>query len=98
MTLPVSIREEAITEIRTIQLYLEGEKHGLGERFLVELLACLELIGRYPRAYQVRHHIYRYGQLADLQYHVIYAIEEGTVVVYRVRHMHRRTLKQFFGG
>ena len=58
---------------------------------------CLRIILQFPRGAQVRHTIYRSAPIEEFGYHIIYSIRKNCIVVHRVRHMHRKPLKRYFG-
>lgn len=91
------VSTEAEEDIEQARAWFDGDHNGVGERFDADVLATLRYIEAHPGHFQVRFRHYRYAPLTIFRYHVIYSVEGPFVVVHRVRHMHRRTLKRFFG-
>lgn len=98
MRLAFNISPVARREVIDIQRYLEDDTPGAGARFRVDLGKCWRYIAQFPQGFQTRHREYRYAPLDVFRYHVIYSVGSRTITVHRVRHMHRRTLKRYFGG
>ena len=97
MSLPVKISGLAVKEIIEIQRYLEEANEGAGVRFRADLERCLRIIEQYPGGAQVRYRNYRSIPIEAFNYHVIYAVRTNCIVVHRVRHMHQRPLRRYFG-
>lgn len=91
------ISTEAEEDIEVARLFLEAEKRGLGERFHADIRATMDYIEAWPRGFQIRYRYYRFAPLVLFRYHIIYSIEGEYIVVHRVRHMHQRPLKKYFG-
>ncbi len=91
------IKEESAEEIRQAQLWYEVQRPGLGERFRYELRDCLRFMEEHPHRFALRRPPFRAARLSRFPYVVWYAIEGNDLVVYRVRHVKQRPLKQFEG-
>jgi plasmid stabilization system protein ParE len=97
MSLGFQVSAAARKDAADAQRYLEGRTTDAGPRFRVELERCWRLIAQYPLGFQVRHRQFRFAPLDVFPYHVIYSVGQQGVVVHRVRHMHQKPLKRFFG-
>lgn len=98
MSLVLKLSPRAIREAREIQRYLERDKSDTGVRFRNDLMECLAHIVQFPRSCQIRHRTYRYAHLRVFRYSMVYSVGVKTIVVHCIRHMHRRTLKRFWGA
>jgi plasmid stabilization system protein ParE len=88
----VTVRFLEIAELelnQAVQWY-ESQAPGLGDAFLIEVLSALERISRYPEAWHPLDEEVRRYRLARLPYGVIYAAENGDILVLAVAHLHRR--------
>ncbi len=88
---------EAEEDIELARLFYEAEALGLGERFHADVLATLDYIGLWPKGFQLRYLHYRFAPLAVFPFHIIYSLEGDFIVVHRIRHMHQRPLRRYFG-
>jgi len=70
--------------------WYEAESSGLGRIFLTEVLASLERIKAFPQAWHELGHEIRRCQTRRFPYGVIYAVENETVVVLAIAHLHRK--------
>lgn len=61
----------------------------LGEAFLVEVLATADRIALYPEAWQPLDEGVRRCRLSRFPHGLIYAIEDGGILVLAVAHLHR---------
>jgi toxin ParE1/3/4 len=90
MSLSSVLVEEALEEFLEATRYLEDRSEGLGEKFNLAFVEAVEMILAFPeigspmKRFQVR----RFS-LRGFSYHLIYRIEEETVVIYAVAH-HKR--------
>ena len=75
--------DEAIRWYRT-------QASGLGDVFLIEVLAAANRIAQYPDAWQLLDKGVRRCRLNRFPYGLIYTIENGDVLVLAVAHLHRR--------
>lgn len=64
--------------------YYEGNKTGLGKRFLNVLDYYFDRIQKYPEHYQIKTKPYREAVIKDFPFVLIYEIEETRVIVYAV--------------
>ncbi|MBF0185544.1 MAG: type II toxin-antitoxin system RelE/ParE family toxin [Magnetococcales bacterium] len=83
--------EAAQQELDEAVAFHEGQVIGLGQAFLAEILAALELIRRYPAAWQPLSANTRRCRLRRFPYGLIYH-EDGpkNILVVAVAHLHRR--------
>jgi len=85
----ISIQPEAESEILEAYWYYEGREEGLGDEFREAVEACLDLIARHPRAYQVVQGEVRRGLLRRFPYALFYLVEGQRVVVFACFHASR---------
>ena len=93
----VLISSAAEEDIDGIRITLDTDGLNLSERFHQDVAQTLRYIAQFPGGIQIRSKFYRYVPLQIFRYHLIYSIEGDFVVVHRVRHMHQRPLKLYFG-
>jgi toxin ParE2 len=88
----VTVRFLDIAEIELDQAvrWYEAQAPGLGDAFLIEVLATLDRVVRYPEAWQALDDSIRRCRLTRFPYGVIYAMEGGDVLVLAVAHSHRQ--------
>lgn len=72
-----------------VQWY-EVQSAGLGERFLVEAVHAFGLIRRFPMAWHPLSVNTRRCSLKRFPYGVIYAIEDNSILVIAIAHLHRK--------
>jgi plasmid stabilization system protein ParE len=63
---------------------------GLGDAFLIEVLAAADRIARFPEAWHPLGSGVRRCRLSRFPYGLIYIIDESDVLVLAVAHLHRR--------
>ena len=97
MSLRLHVSAAALKDATDAQRFLEGATTDEGPRFREELERCWRYIIQYPHGFQIRFRQYRYAPLDVFSYHVIYSVGERSIVVHRIRHMHQRPLKRYFG-
>ena len=85
-------------DIEHARLHLNTESPGIGDRFHADVLDTLRYVLLHPKGFQVRNEHFRHTPLSTFRYVVIYSIEADHIVVHMVWHMHRRTLKNYFGA
>ncbi len=90
-------REHARADLRNAMAWFRDQNDGSETRFEAELEAELLFIRQFPNGYQVRRPPFRFGMVARFSFFVIYTLDVETVVVHRIRHMHQRPLKRYFG-
>lgn len=95
---PVLISSDAEEDIEKIRVTLIASGPDMGERFHQDVAETLRYLAQFRGGLQVRSKVYRYVPLQIFRYHLIYSIEGTKVVVHRVRHMHQRPLKRYFGS
>ena len=83
--------EEALEEFLEATRYLEDKSEGLGERFNLAFVEAVEMILAFPDiGREMNRHRVRRFNLRGFSYHIIYRIEEDTVVIYALAHHKRR--------
>jgi hypothetical protein len=93
----VVFREQALTDMRNAMAWFGDRRDGSDERFEDAVDAELTFIRQYPFGYQLRRPPYRFAMVVRFEYFVIDAVVEDVLVIYRIRHMHQRPLKRYFG-
>lgn len=63
---------------------------GLGDSFLVEFLRTIQLIERHPQGWHPLSSQTRRCRLRRFPYGVIYNVDQDTILVVAVAHLHRR--------
>jgi plasmid stabilization system protein ParE len=87
----VTVRFLEVAEIEldhAVQWY-ESQAPGLGDAFLIEVLSAAERVSLYPEAWHSLDEGLRRCRLNRFPYGLIYAIENGDVLVLAVAHLHR---------
>ncbi len=90
----VQVLPEATAEVAEIYAWYEGERSGLGDRFMEALGKCYAALSENPFR-QKRKGDFRHAVLQGFPYRVVYEIRDDVVVVYQVRHMSRRPHRRF---
>ncbi len=79
----------AETELDQAVQWYNAQAPGLGDAFLVEVMAAADRITRYPDAWQSIGEGLRRCRLTRFPYALIYSIEESAPLVLAVAHLHR---------
>jgi toxin ParE2 len=82
--------EIAETELDEAVTFHESQVPGLGQTFLAETLASLDLIRRYPNAGHPLSTNTRRCRLSRFPYGLIYQANELEILIVAVAHLHRR--------
>jgi plasmid stabilization system protein ParE len=93
----VVFREHALADIRNAMAWFRDRRDGSEERFEDAVDAELTFIRQYPLGYRLRRPPYRFAMVVRFEYFIIYAVIEDVLVIYRIRHMHQRPLRRYFG-
>ncbi len=89
---------EADADLAMVRLwYSSGDGHAV-QRFEEEVDRTIGYISQFPNGFPMGRLPFRFAPLAKFRYFVIYTIEDDAIVVYRIRHMHQRPMKRYFGG
>ncbi len=80
----------AASELRAAARYYEGQIPGLGFDFIAEVRATIRRIIQWPEAWQPLDAEIRRCRTHRFPYGIIYAMENGEVVIVSVMHLHRR--------
>jgi plasmid stabilization system protein ParE len=80
----------AESELDDAVRWYQTQAPGLGDAFLLEVLAAASRIARYPEAWHVLEQGIRRCRLTRFPYGLIYAVDKDDVVVLAVAHLHRR--------
>lgn len=83
------VRPEAEAELLEAYKYYEERTQGLGDAFRDDVDACLNLIARYPGAYQVVEEDIRRALLRRFPYGIFYLVDGRRVVVFSCFHASR---------
>lgn len=97
MSIALIITDRAEQEVDEIQASLEEDGPGKGIDFRTDLIVTLRYVQQFPGGFSARHKAFRFAPLRKYKYHVIYSIGQNRITVHRIRHMHQRPLKRFFG-
>jgi hypothetical protein len=87
----VTIRFLEIAEIELDEAvrWYDGQAQGLGTSFLIEVLSSVTRIADYPDAWPSLGPDLRRCRLTRFPYGLIYALENGDIVVVALAHLHR---------
>lgn len=85
------IKEEAVFEIDAAYDYYEGQKRGLGQRFLTELEFQMAALSITPHSYSffLNSQRFRSHALDVFPFSIIYEILDMDVIVYAVYNTHK---------
>ena len=86
----VRFLEVAQRELDEAIAYYNSQVPGLGDAYLVESVATIERIRRFPVAWQPLGKQVRRCRLRRFPYGLIYTVDEGNILVVAVAHTHRR--------
>jgi plasmid stabilization system protein ParE len=88
----VTVRFLEIAEIELDQAirWYRAQAPGLGDAFLIEVLATADRIVRFPDAWHPLDEEVRRCRLSRFPYALIYTIDNGDILVLAVAHLHRR--------
>jgi plasmid stabilization system protein ParE len=67
----------------------EAQSRGLGDVFLIEVLSALDRVLLHPQAWHPLGEGIRRCRLTRFPYGLIYAVEDGDILVLAVAHLHR---------
>ena len=85
----VRLLEVAQRELDEAIAHYNGESPGLGDAFLLELLAAIDRIRRFPDAWHPLGGEIRRCRLRRFPYGLIYSMEKEDVLILAVAHTHR---------
>jgi len=86
----VRFLEVAQRELDEAIAYYNSQVPGLGDAYLVESVATIERIRRFPVAWQPLGKQVRRCRLRRFPYGLIYTVDEGNILIVAVAHTHRR--------
>jgi len=86
MSKKVVLSLESLADARQAFLWYESKNAGLGEHFLAEVNACIELIGSNPELFEVAHNNYRRVIVRRFPYAIFYKCAEDTVTIGSIFH------------
>jgi toxin ParE2 len=88
----VTIRFLDVAEIELDEAirWYEAQSPGLGNAFLIEVLSTVDRVLCYPEAWHPLDEGVRRCRLTRFPYALIYATEDGDILVLAVAHLHRR--------
>jgi mRNA-degrading endonuclease RelE of RelBE toxin-antitoxin system len=90
MTYALRLKAVAIKQAAEAYAYYVGKAPDLGERFIAELVEGYATLRSNP-SFQVRRSPFRYWKLRKFPYRLIYEIHDGTVIIYQIRHVKRKS-------
>lgn len=79
----------ALTELSKAAEYYESEVAGLGNEFLDAVDEAIARILRFPLAWSKLSEDYRHCRLRRFPYAIIYTVENNSVTIISVFHLHR---------
>lgn len=82
--------EPAQRELDEAVEYYNAEALGLGKAFLVETLATLERIRRFPKGWHPLSENIRRCRLRRFPYGLVYTVDSVEILVIAVSHLHRK--------
>ena len=86
----VRFLEVAQEELDEAIAYYNSQVPGLGDAYLLEAVAAIERIRRFPEAWQPLGEQVRRCRLRRFPYGLVYAVDEGDILIVAVAHAHRR--------
>jgi toxin ParE2 len=86
----VSLLEIAQLEFDEAVSYYNGQVAGLGDAFVLEVVAAMERIRRFPAGWHPLGENFRRCRLRRFPYGLIYQADENEILVVAVAHSHRR--------
>lgn len=86
----VLLLPQAQAELDEAVRWYSQQATGLGESFLVEFLRVIQLIERHPTGWHPLSVATRRCRFRRFPYGVIYSVDEDSVLVLAVAHLHRR--------
>jgi len=86
----VRVLEVAQQELDEAIAYYNSQAPGLGDAFLLEAVAAIDRIRRFPQAWHPLGESTRRCRLRRFPYGLIYHEDKGEVVIVAVAHSHRR--------
>ena len=85
----VRFLEVAQRELDETVIHYNGESAGLGNVFLLEAVAAIDRIRRFPAAWHPLGNEIRRCRLRRFPYGLIYAQDQGEILILAVAHTHR---------
>jgi plasmid stabilization system protein ParE len=95
MSYEIDVKETADNDVVNAVKYYESKQEGLGERFLNCWEKTLELLKQTPQSYQKKYKSFRQISVEPFPYHIVYEIEETTIVIYKVPYGGRHPRKRY---
>ena len=86
----VRFLEVAQRELDEAIAHYHGQSPGLGDAFLLEIVAAIDRIRRFPRAWHALGDSTRRCRLRRFPYGLIYHEEAGEILIVAVAHSHRQ--------
>ncbi|MGH8643422.1 MAG: type II toxin-antitoxin system RelE/ParE family toxin [Gammaproteobacteria bacterium] len=86
MTVEVRLRPEAEQDLSDAALWYEGQRSGLGQQFLDEVVAIFATIAETPVMYPTVHRSTRRAVVHRFPFSVYYRVEDTEVVIVAVMH------------
>jgi toxin ParE2 len=83
------IRPASLELIKAVEYY-EGEQHGLGNKFWIEVDEYLKWIRLNPLVPRLRSGLYRRVNLKVFPYHIAYSVQQKEVIVWAIANSHQR--------
>lgn len=83
------IRRQAQSDLRQAARWYEEQNSGLGREFVTEVEVALNRIAENPLQYQVLYREVRRAALRKFPYGIFYRVEQDSLVVLAIMHLHR---------
>jgi len=94
----IIIRPQAEADLDRAHRWYDTGDGQVAKRFVEDVDRTFSYIAQFPQGFQERKSPFRFAPLGKFRYSIIYSIEDDAIIVYRVRHMHQRPMKRYFGG
>ena len=85
----VRVLHVAQLELDEAVSYYNSQVPGLGDAFLLETVAAIERIRRFPDAWHPLGELVRRCRLRSFPYGLIYAVDQAEILIVAVAHTHR---------
>lgn len=95
MNYKLDVKETADKDVVKAVRHYESKQEGLGVRFLNSWEQTLELLKHDPNIYQKKYKNFRQILIKPFPYHIIYEVEQSTIVVYKVPYGGRHPRKRY---
>ena len=95
MTYSIFVENTANNDVIDAVKYYESKQKGLGERFLKHWEETIDILKQNPNLYQKKYKNFRQILIKPFPYHIVYEIEQNTIVIYKVPYGGRHPRNRF---